>query len=340
MSTRGMIIVLICVLAPSAVGQTIISGGNTGSVNGPSGPIFVENGSTLNVTVLASISGSVLAPSGLPLSLYGDSTSTINMNGGEVLASGSSGNYAGIGIEALGYFTASGGSVIGADGTAALEGGIGLLAAGPVQISGGSFQGGAGPYAGVGAILTGSFATAASDSISGGYFIGGSSSAAGAIGGGEGLEIMRGGANSISGGTFVAGTNLSSQSYSVVYQAAGANNSLTISGGIFSGPIEFYTDNDPTGSMSFLGFGLSLSEVANRLVLTGTLADGDSIDNVICVSGSYSVYLNGGPSGLEELTLSGIVGSVPEPSSWIMLGSSIVALAIARWRRSAKRSRR
>ena len=40
-----------------ATAQTIINDGGTHTVNGPSGPIFVENGSTLNIQSPALISG-------------------------------------------------------------------------------------------------------------------------------------------------------------------------------------------------------------------------------------------------------------------------------------------
>lgn len=109
-----------------AKAQTVFNDGRTHSVNGASGAIFVENGSTLNIESPAAVSGSSAVLSGT--AVYGDGSSAINLTGGHVYGAVSPSVYGQAAISADGSFSASGGSAIGANSTIVMsEAGAGLL---------------------------------------------------------------------------------------------------------------------------------------------------------------------------------------------------------------------
>jgi hypothetical protein len=347
MSARTLRLFLGILLAASSgvlKAQTIINDGGTHTVNGPSGPIFVENGSTLNVGPSASISGgAATSPLGYTASVFVDASSTINLNGGQIFApqapSPPAGNISGMGILDDGSFTASGGLVEGGIGIGASQqgGGFGLLLNGPVQISGGTFQGGAGFFGGLGAVMVDGNNVA----ITGGTFAGGTSTYSVTTGGAALLiqsSDIHSGPASITGGEFTGGPGAGVQGESLIFFGDGAR-VLNVSGGLFSGGVElglFYGD-----SLNFFGQGFHLQDIAGTDWLSGTLADGTAFDEpILSGNGPYTTLLR--QSGVEEeFSFQGIQlypdSSVPEPSSWLLLTFGATGLAIAR--RRSDRSR-
>jgi hypothetical protein len=179
-----------------------------------------------------------------------------------------------------------------------------------LSISGGTFQGnapsksGGDGYAALQAVDPHSF------SISGGSFQGDvqvvlSSTRTASISGGLFSGIGQSGGNS----TF---------SFSGFDQAA-----LTVSGGVFSDTIDL--DLSSASSASFIGSGL-VFDLSTHL-LTGTLGDGSAINSYIELDNSNTMVSYGyTPDGEETLTFG--FGSVPEPSSIVMFGMGVAAVAI------------
>jgi hypothetical protein len=285
----------------------------------------------LNVNTPASISGNP-PPSNLQygnVSLYGDSTSTITLTGGSITSPVSTMQFVGIGIVSQGSFSASGGLVAGANYVGnpfpGNSGGYGLLVSGEgasVQISGGTFMGGNGYNGGIGAVL----ASSGGVSVSGGNFEGGNSTYnLGVVG--TGLEVLAGD-NSITGGSFVGGKGGALGDYSLIYAAGGNSSSLSISGGTFSGPIEFFVGDGQ--SFFFLGSRFELNSVENQGLLTGTLADGSSIDLTLVTAGLFpSPWVASEPSGVEAFGFGVNPFAVPEPSSWLLLAFGGIGSAVA-----------
>jgi hypothetical protein len=267
----------------------------------------------------------VVSGTALPFAstVYGDPSSTINLAGGQVLGPGPIGGNVGVAIETLGAFAAGGGSAVGADSASlTVDAGYGLFAGGSVSIAGGTFAGGGGPLAGLGAQLSG---TGGGVSISGGVFAGGSS---GSAAGGEALVLARSGPSTISGGSFSGGAGSAAVGDSMFLQGLGVS-SLIVSGGSFTGPIEFDL-SDSSSSLAFLGSGFS---VGAGDVLTGTLADGSSIDvTLVSDNGDYVQYVTSGPAGLEYLTF-GVPpaggSAVPQPSSLVLLFGGLLGVGSA-----------
>jgi hypothetical protein len=178
--------IILAAVSGTSQGQTIYDDGETHTVNGPSGPIEVlVSRTTLNIVSPASITGTFLDPTYEYTSVYGGLGTTINLEGGQVVAQGTS--LAGIISDSA--FTATGGSVSG--------GYSGLISNYFTQISGGTFTGGE-----YGAITQSTFTGLNTViSISGGTFQGGGAN----VGPGTGLEVSLGGEaiGSITGGNFI-----------------------------------------------------------------------------------------------------------------------------------------
>jgi PEP-CTERM motif len=328
--------------------QTIINDGGTHTINGPSGPIEVLDGSTVNLNSGAMVTGGfVPGPLGYTASVFADASSTINLNGGQVfapVAPGSpAGNISGIGIFAEGSFTASGGQAEGGmAGNLYQDGGWGLLVWGPVQVSGGTFQGGAGNGGGNGAYFVNLDAGVSNNlSITGGTFQGGDATSA-VGGGGSALSLATNGVASVTGGTFIGGLNgasIGGQGFSLTFSGGGGS-VLNVAGGLFSGPIESLLMIGD--SMNFFGQGFQLQDLGGTEWLSGTLADGTALDVQLYIymydaNSSYETSLLQLPNGEEELRFVAAVSPVPEPSSWLLLALGGIGLAIAS-RRASRRS--
>ena len=327
----GIVVVLsMAPLAAESRGQTVYNDGGTHTINGPSGPIEVLNGSTVNLDSQALVTGGfATSPLGYIASVFGDASSTINLNGGQVMArqtSGSpSGNLSGAGIITSGLFTATGGTVEGGVGSSGQIGGWGLNSTGSLQISGGAFIGGDGTYGGT-AVAVGGVNN--SVTISGGTFQGGNGTNIGGGGAALTLGLVAGmGEAQITGGDFLAGTG-GYQGVSLLYQAqyqTPGSSEVDISGGIFSGPIQFalYKTQD---SMNFFGQGFQLQNMGGTEWFSGTLADGTPIDVQLYANSAYHVEVASLPVGAEFSFLGGVA---PEPSSLLTysLGIGMVLLA-------------
>lgn len=313
----GVVLLSIAVSAPDLNAQTIYNDGGTHTVDGPSGPIEVLNGSTLNVDSPASVTATTSYYNGI----YGDSTSAINLNGGQVLGAtyGQVSGYdeVGAGIISYGSFTASGGVA---------QGGYGLLAYGPVNITGGSFIGGGGlVYDGLsGATIIGQLGDQVL--ISGGSFQGVQANSFYGIG--VTLIFQGAGQASITGGDFVGRADDPSgpSSWSLSYYGASGSSTI-VSGGVFSSPIVAYLQ--PAATLSFVGQDLQV----NQGMLVGTLENGNAIDVRIDVVGSPSISETMIPGG-EILTFTGGIppAPVPEPSALLMLALGIGGASFARRR--------
>jgi hypothetical protein len=207
-ATAGLVLLLLIAAVRTGRAQTYYDDGGIHTINSTSGPVVVENGTTLDVASPAAVSGGAPTHSGYVASIYSDSTSTLNLTGGQVLPTAGVQN--GIGIQSEGIFLATGGLVRGSDNTALGILNPALVLAGSAQISGGSFKGGTGPRGSSALEYHG--ATSQSLFIAGGSFSGGASTSAGHAGGGS-LELVfsgfsattAGGTATITGGTFSGG---------------------------------------------------------------------------------------------------------------------------------------
>jgi len=330
----GLSALFLAMVTGSSQAQTIYNDGGAHTVSGTSGPIFVENGSTLNVNAPASISGgAIVPPLGYTASIYGDASSTINLTGGQVLAPvvtlyPPAGMVSGSGIITAGAFSATGGLVQGANGNE--SGGFGLLSNSSVQVSGGTFQGGNGAYGGVGAAIAGGNNQIL---ISGGTFQGGSSSPGDSGGTALQLQLVAGTSQAeITGGNFLAGSGTGFPRLSLYYQAEyqGLGSSkVDISGGVFSGGmvIALYKPQD---SLNFFGQGFTYANGT----LTGTLKDGNHIDVNIIFDSSVTLQTQNLQGGSEEISFTdGGPIAVPEPSYTPMVILAAMSGLIAAWRR-------
>jgi hypothetical protein len=200
---------------------------------------------------------------------------------------------------------------------------------GSLSIAGGTFQGGGGSTAGSVGFGALEVHQTRMLSISGGTFQGGNS-APGLYGDAFGAQLNLNGNDlaTISGGSFSAGTGTIGPRYSLELWDTGSS-SVTVSGGVFSGPILLELDLGATAS--FVGTGLQFDSSTG--MLTGTLADGSAIDDFIALGGNYRVSDGPDPGGG-----SGIItfNAAPEPSSIVILGVGAVAVAavalIRSWR--------
>ncbi len=356
-AAAGVFVLVMTSVLGSARGQTIYNDGGTHTVNGTSGPILLEgSGTTLDLVSPATISGSSGIQSGV--AIIGQVGTTINLLGGQVNG----------GIGAGGSFSASGGVVQGGDTTRMPGvGGTALDLAAPsgfpsasAQISGGTFIGeNASFLGGIGFVLTTLGGTTGnSSSISGGTFQGGSGGTTGNGGDGGHFDLNLT-ALTINGGTFIGGSGFRSGNTNgngLILNSFGCSESITggsfsgadslifggyssslvISGGTFHNQMGFGLDDVGT-SVTFLGTGLNYDS-ANGII-TGTLDDGSVLSTTLQL-GSVNPHLviqvtnNSG----EEIEFSAIAsGSVPEPSSIVILAIGLLGLAAAKAYRSRGR---
>jgi hypothetical protein len=299
--------IILATVSGTSHAQTIDNGGGTYTVNGPSGPIEVLNGSTLNINSGASVTGET--PYFIS-SIYGDASSTINLNGGQV----SGQNPYGTGLFTYGTFTSTGGTV---------QGPTGLVALGSVQISGGTFVGLTNTILAFGANI--GIPTGGNASISGGTFEAVGSTT------GDGLQIglSTGSQGSITGGTFIGTSPARGEGDSLVYYGE-HDSTMNVYGGNFSHYMNFVLD-DESSFLNFFGQGFQLTseEVAGYpdetyFLLTGTLADGDPINvQILALDTNASIVVVGSE---EEVVF---VGSIPEPSSVVSLATGLAGMAVA-----------
>ncbi len=339
--------VLVAVLLPGLVrAQTVYDDGGDHTVSGASGPISVQKGpTTLNVVSPAVVTGSLAVQSGA--AIVGGSGTAINLQGGSVEG----------GIVTYGAFSSFGGS---------LTGGLSIRGDAPVLIAGGSFQGASNSSSPVGGdALDGGlpFNYTSNVTILGGTFVGGSGTGLGVVGRSLFLtgnfSIAGGSFNSdtafgagetnaslflgqfgapqygaISGGTF--GKGASGSGLLAIEENSGSE--VDISGGSIGGSM---LDNlqDRLSRLDFFGSDLSWMQTGYQGLaggsgeyeglLVGALADGSPVDLAMQFftpfSGSLSVGLSGDLSD-EELTFG--VYSVPEPSSAVILGVGVMAVAV------------
>lgn len=315
--------------------QTIYNDGGIHTVNGPSGPIEVLDGSTLNIDSPASVNGWFPAPiTGNPISIYGDSSSTINLTGGQVIATSFGSDYvlSGSGILATGSFTASGGLVQGGDG--GRDAGYGLIAVGNVQISGGKFVGGNAGVSGEGPDNGGDGAQIGGSNahvqISGGIFQGGDGNPAAFPGAALNIQSHIGMA-SITGGIFLGGSGGSMSGDSLFYETQNnpsISEELDVSGGSFSRQMAtiLFTSQD---SFNFFGQGFSYDIEDRNVFLKGTLQDGNAIDVTVFNYTGFNVQLTNLRENSEELSIIGTGrASVPEPSSIVTLATGLAGLSV------------
>jgi hypothetical protein len=295
---------ILVAVATAGHGQTTVyNDGNTHTVAGSSGPIIVLDNSTLIINSPAYVTNASSPTAAAVLGAY----STIELDGGQVINSFSEGTA--IDVD-QGTFTASGGMV--------QSGGNALIASGSIQISGGAFISGEGAAAAL--YIT----PGGSESISGGTFQGNAGNIPG-----TGLSLVLEGSTqgSITGGNFI-GAGVSGES---LYYLGYSNTSLNISGGTYTGLMNFFLE-DYSSSLNFFGQGFQLQQIIPNYEysLTGTLADGNALA-VTLITRDFTTQIET-VGGQEELTFAGL-GSpppVPEPPSIVAFGTGFVGLAIAR----------
>ena len=345
----GLFLIVTTTVSATSHAQTIYNDGQTHTISGTSGPVIVEGGSTLNVIPPALISGGTLTrPLGYTATIFGDSTSTINLSGGQVMGAvvtqpPGAGNVSGSGIISYGLFTATGGLVQGAEGNQPNEsGGWGLLSNGSVQISGGTFLGGSGFTGGGAAVIAGGNDQVL---ISGGTFQAGASTSGFGSSPALTLQLVQGTTETeITGGNFLgaSGNPLlnSSLYYQAQYQTPGDSSALNISGGVFSDNMQIALYIGDT--LSFIGRGFAFNGGSPIGTLTGTLADGNTINTTISMYNEFSVQTQTLAGNLEEITFTGLSapppgGTTPEPTSIEMLAIGLLGLVASRAYRSRRR---
>jgi hypothetical protein len=156
--------------------------------------------------------------------------------------------------------------------------------------------------------------------------------------GGAGLYDTSAATLVITGGTFVGGSGNPIGGADGAALAYSARGDARVSGGTFRGYISIglYPDS---GTIAFLGTGLSYDGDLRGGILTGTLLDGSSIDAAIRLDGAaygYSVTPTRVAFG------PGVAAQAPEPATAVLLGAGLLgALALARpWRRDPGHARR
>ncbi len=77
-SSACVALLIMVAISATSHGQTTLNGG-THTINGPSGPLLLINGATLNVVSPASVTATNTSNA-----IYGDSSTTINLLGGQV----------------------------------------------------------------------------------------------------------------------------------------------------------------------------------------------------------------------------------------------------------------
>jgi hypothetical protein len=295
---------VLATVSSSSRAQTVYDDGRTHTVNGPSGPIEVLDSTTLNIVSPASVTGTEL-PGGIVYGIQTDLSSTLNLSGGQV-----NGTNAGPAILSLGSFTATGGSA---------SGNVAAIVEGYGQISGGTFQGQT-------ALSTNEVQSL---SISGGVFNGTTA-----------LELYLFSAFhstvTITGGVFTGLQSPPDLLYGSLsdYTFYNASSTVNISGGVFNGPMSFYLYNDST--VNFFGSNLNFDSTTD--LLTGVLADGDSL-NVIVYGYSNLPFVgqvDRSPDGDAITFIGPIFQAVPEPTSIVMATSGallVLGIALGRARR-------
>jgi hypothetical protein len=241
--------------------QTIFNDGKIHTLNQPNGPVEILDGTTVNFNSGAIITGGFVSNQlGYTTSIYSDNTSTINLNGGNVLApmapGSPAGNISGIAIYADGAFNGYSGLAQGGDGAPYQQGGWGLLAHGNAFVTGGTYQGGTGGLGNDGGtaayMVNANAGVYTSINVSGGTFIGGDPISPSA-GGGTGLSITTNGTATITGGTFIGGENgaeFGGRNDSLTF-SGGGQSTINILGGDYMSPLYAYlTHND---SFNFFG---------------------------------------------------------------------------------------
>lgn len=297
-SMTYLALLILTTVSGSSHAQTTIT------VNGPSGPIYLFGGTTLNIDSPASVSGSLPPPNSYITILGSAPNTTINMNGGQVIYDIPPVSL-GLAILSEGTFTATGGTV---------QGGVGLLAYGPTQISGGTFIGEGSPAAEILAPIGGNV------SISGGTFRGDTAypAAYGLI-----LSLSTSAQASITGGNFSGGGG--GVGFSLSYDGS-ADTTTDVHGGLFTGAININLNNT-SSFLNFFGHNFQLQQIGvDEYQFTGTLADGNPLDVTLSNSGfpPFTSHIKT-VGNQEEFVFAG----VPEPSSVVMLATGLVGLAAA-----------
>ena len=192
-----------------------------------------------------------------------------------------------------------------------------LLLTGDISISGGTFQGGnatgSGGTAGRGLSID-SYSSPTSFSISGGTFQAGAAPENATVNPAASI----GGVGTITGGTFVGEPLTTGYGVSLLVPNWGGRTVLNISGGLFSGPMQF--DLQYNSTVSFFGNDLSFDRGTG--FLTGTLMDGNQLDVHIDLTGNSDVMYNFTPNG-EQL-----IFGVPETSSIVTLGLGVLGVGL------------
>ena len=207
-----------------------------------------------------------------------------------------------------------------------------------VSISAGLFQGSGGSTAGAFGYSGVQIYSPSSLSISGGTFQGGASGSGVTSGAASGLEMYLTNSQTatISGGSFSGGVLGSGSMGDSLFLSSDTTSALSVSGGLYAGPIELNLTGVAT--TTFIGSGLGFDPSTG--MLTGTLSDGSVIDSLVLLDNPGTSYSYGlAPDGEGEV----IFGqAAPEPSSVVMLGigaGAVVALFLRRGRVRAGRSR-
>lgn len=273
--------------------------------------------------------------------VFSSGTSLDLVSGAAVSAPSSSFGVNGITGSGIGSsFVSTGGAATGGDSTitgALGASGVSLSNQVNFDISGGTFTGGSGTNGGIGFSSTvgPSKPLATQRIISGGTFIGGDStdSATGLPGQGAGLSRPF----TITGGTYIAGAGGNSNAIPVALSAGLSPGEVgTVSGGVYHGALVLEPTvslSGPIGTLEFLGTGLSftgghfIGPSVYEGTLTGTLSDGNSINNLLLVASTQV------PSVVTTGTSIQFTAGVPEPASAVIFGSGLVGLLSLAWYR-------